>query len=82
MMYDSMHRTQLQLSADQHRWLRHRAHERGESLAAVVRGLIDDERRRVNSGLEDPLIRHLLLDAPTEGGERSSVTTIDEDLYG
>jgi hypothetical protein len=82
MLYDSMkHRTQLYLDDAQHRWLRQRAGKSG-SIAAVVRELIDAERARRPDLAADPLLRYLVDEAPGQGRERSSVTTLDRDLYG
>ena len=82
MLYDSMkHRTQLYLNDAQHRWLRQRAGKSG-SIAAVVRELIDAERRRRPDPTADPLLRYLVDEAPGRGREGTSVTTLDQDLYG
>jgi hypothetical protein len=82
MLYDSMkHRTQLYLDDAQHRWLRQRAGKSG-SIAAVVRELIDAERARRPDPGADPLLRYLVEDLPGRGREGTSVTTLDQDLYG
>lgn len=82
MLYDSMkHRTQLYLDDAQHRWLRQRAGKSG-SIAAVVRELIDAERARRPDLAADPLLRYLVDEAPGRGREATSVTTLDDDLYG
>lgn len=82
MLYDSMkHRTQLYLDDAQHRWLRQRAGKSG-SIAAVVRELIDAERARRPDLAADPLLRYLVDESPGRGGEETSVTTLDRDLYG
>lgn len=84
MLYSSMkqkHRTQLYLDEGQYRWLRQRAGKSG-SIAAVVRELIDAERSRRADPAADPLLRFLVEDAPGRGREKSSVTTLDRDLYG
>jgi hypothetical protein len=82
MLYDSMkHRTQLYLDDAQHRWLRQRAGKSG-SIAAVVRELIDAERARRPDLAADPLLRYLVDEAPGRGSEKTSVTTLDRDLYG
>jgi hypothetical protein len=82
MLYYSMkHRTQLYLSEAQYRWLKGRAGKSG-SIAAVVRELIDAERLRRLDPAEDPLLRYLVAESPGKGGERTSVTTLDRDLYG
>ncbi|HXF37427.1 MAG TPA: hypothetical protein VNO17_09635 [Actinomycetota bacterium] len=75
-----MRRTQLYLDEDQYRWLKQQAGAKG-SIAAVVRELIDRARTRRRDLRRDPLVRYLL-DTPTEGRRRSSVATLDEDLYG
>jgi hypothetical protein len=75
------HRTQLYLDHDQYRWLKRRA-GRGQSMAEVVRDLIDEARLRQDPPAEDPFIRYLFDDPPAEGPGDSSVTTIDNDLYG
>jgi hypothetical protein len=82
MLYDSMkHRTQLYLDDAQHRWLRMRAGKSG-SIAAVVRELIDAERARRPDPSTDPLLSYLGEEKPGRGRRGSSVTTLDEDLYG
>lgn len=82
MLYYSMkHRTQLYLDEGQYRWLRQRAGKSG-SVAAVVRELIDAERARLSDPAVDPLLRFLVADAPARGAKRTSVTTLDRDLYG
>lgn len=82
MLYYSMkHRTQLYLDEAQYRWLRQRAGASG-SIAAVVRQLIDAERARGLASGTDPLLRYLVEDAPGRGREGSSVSTLDQDLYG
>jgi hypothetical protein len=81
MLYDSMkHRTQLYLDDAQHRWLRQRAGKSG-SIAAVVRGLIDAERDR-RPDAADPLLSYLVEDPPGRGSEKTTVTSLDDDLYG
>jgi hypothetical protein len=82
MLYSSMkHRTQLYLDEGQYRWLRQRAGKAG-SIAAVVRELIDAERSRLADPAADPLLRFLVDEAPGQGREGTSVTTLDRDLYG
>lgn len=82
MLYSSMkHRTQLYLDDGQYRWLRQRAGKAG-SIAAVVRELIDAERSRLADPAADPLLRFLVDEKPGQGVERTSVTTLDRDLYG
>jgi hypothetical protein len=82
MLYDSMkHRTQLYLDEAQHRWLRQRAGKSG-SIAAVVRELIDAERARRLDATVDPLLSYLVEEPAGRGRERTSVTTLDRDLYG
>jgi hypothetical protein len=82
MLYYSMkHRTQLYLDEGQYRWLKQRAGETG-SIAAVVRELIDAERTRVVDPAVDPLLSYLVDEAPGKGRERTSVTSLDRDLYG
>ncbi len=76
-----MRRTQLYLDEAQYRWLKSQAERRG-SIAAVVRGLIDGARGRQEDVSGDPLIRHLLADAPGNDKQRSTVQTLDDDLYG
>lgn len=75
------HRTQLYLDADQYRWLKQRAGQRG-SIAGVVRDLIDAARSRKPSSAGDPLIRYLAEEPPAEGGASSSVEDLDRELYG
>ncbi len=82
MLYNSMkHRTQLYLDEAQHRWLRQRAGETG-SIAAVVRELIDTARARRPDPSADPLLSYLAKEPPARGAEATSVTTLDQDLYG
>lgn len=82
MLYSSMrHRTQLYLDEGQYRWLKERAGKAG-SIAAVVRELIDAERARLADPAVDPLLRFLVEESPGRGKEKTSVTTLDRDLYG
>lgn len=82
MLYSSMkHRTQLYLAEGQYRWLQQRAGRSG-SIAAAVRELIDAERTRLSDSDADPLLRFLVDEAPAQGREETSVTTLDRDLYG
>jgi hypothetical protein len=82
MLYSSVkHRTQLYLDEGQYRWLRQRAGKSG-SIAAVVRELIDAERSRLADPAGDPLLRFLVDEAPGQGREGTSVSTLDHDLYG
>ena len=76
-----MRRTQLYLEESQYRWLKAQA-GRGGTIAAVVRGLIDGARTRQEDVSDDPLIRHLLADGPARGRKRTTVRTLDDDLYG
>ena len=79
--YSMRHRTQLYLDEGQYRWLKQRAGEAG-SIAAVVRELIDAERARRLDATADPLLSYLVAESPSEGPERTSVTSLDRDLYG
>jgi hypothetical protein len=73
-------RTQLYLDEDQYRWLKRQA-QRG-TMAGVVRRLIDAARAESPPARKDPLIRYLL-DEPAGTGKRAtSVTTLDDDVYG
>jgi hypothetical protein len=82
MLYYSMrHRTQLYLDEGQYRWLKQRAGEAG-SIAAVVRELIDAERSRGVDPAVDPLLSYLVDEAPGKGHKRTSVSSLDSDLYG
>ena len=82
MLYSSMkHRTQLYLDEGQYRWLRQRAGKSG-SIAAAVRELIDAERARLADPAADPLLRFLAAEAPGKGRKPTSVSTLDDDLYG
>jgi hypothetical protein len=82
MLYSALkHRTQLYLDDDQYRWLKQRAGRAG-SIAAVVRDLIDTERSRRPRWDGDPLIRFLVAEEPGKGAGPSTVTSLDEDLYG
>ena len=76
-----MRRTQLYLEEAQYRWLKARAGRRG-SIAAVVRALIDAARSGQDDPTRDPLIAHLLGDAPRKRRKRSTVQTLDEEVYG
>jgi hypothetical protein len=75
------HRTQIFLTDEQFRWLKVRAGSAG-SLAAVVRELIDSEIRPGPDLRDDPAIRFMLSEPEPATGVPSSVTTIDQDLYG
>jgi len=75
------HRTQLYLDEGQYRWLKQRAGEAG-SIAAVVRELIDAERARGLDLAADPLLSYLVDEAPGQGREGTSVSTLDRDIYG
>lgn len=79
--YSMRHRTQLYLDEGQYRWLKQRAGEAG-SIAAVVRELIDVERARGVDPAADPLLSFLVDEAPGKGSRRTSVSTLDDDLYG
>lgn len=79
--YSMRHRTQLYLDEGQYRWLKQRASEAG-SIAAVVRELIDAERARGVDPAADPLLSYLMDEAPGRGREGTSVSTLDDDLYG
>jgi hypothetical protein len=79
--YSMRHRTQLYLDEGQYRWLKQRAGEAG-SIAAVVRELIDAERARGVDSAADPLLSFLVDEAPGKGVRRTSVSTLDDDLYG
>jgi len=75
------HRTQLYLDEGQYRWLKQRAGEAG-SIAAVVRELIDAERARGLDPAVDPLLSYLVDEAPGKGTEKTSVGSLDLDVYG
>jgi hypothetical protein len=75
------HRTQLYLDEGQYRWLKQRAGEAG-SIAAVVRELIDAERARGLDSAADPLLSYLVDEPPGKGQGRTSVSTLDRDIYG
>lgn len=75
------HRTQLYLDDAQYRWLRREA-KRAGSIAQVVRGLIDAARTSGPGAEDDPLIGLLLEQPPARGATRTSVTTLDDDVYG
>jgi hypothetical protein len=79
--YSMRHRTQLYLDEGQYRWLKQRAGSTG-SIAAVVRDLIDAERARGLDPAVDPLLSYLVEEAPGRGHEQTSVSTLDQDLYG
>jgi hypothetical protein len=82
MLYAVMrHRTQLYLDNDQYRWLKQRAGRTG-SIAGVVRELIDSARVRRPDMSGDPLLSYLLEESPADGRAVTSVTTLDEDVYG
>ena len=75
------HRTQLYLDEAQYRWLERRSRQAG-SIAQVVRDLIDEARSRQPRQSDDPLIHYLLEEPPASGSRTTSVTTLDDDLYG
>lgn len=76
------HRTQLFLTDRQYRWLTVKAADAG-SLAAVVRDLIDSEMTHDPEELRnDPFIKFMLEGPRGTRGPVTSVTTIDQDLYG
>lgn len=79
--YSMTHRTQLYLDEGQYRWLKQRAGEAG-SIAAVVRDLIDAERSRGLDPGADPLLSYLVDEAPGRGSQKTSVSTLDRDIYG
>lgn len=79
--YSMTHRTQLYLDEGQYRWLKQRASEAG-SIAAVVRDLIDAERARGLDPGADPLLSYLVDEAPGQGPKKTSVSTLDRDVYG
>jgi len=82
MLYYSMkHRTQLYLDEGQYRWLKQRAGEAG-SIAAVVRELIDGERALGLDPAVDPLLSYLVDEAPAKGAKKTSVGSLDLDVYG
>jgi hypothetical protein len=82
MLYYSMkHRTQLYLDEGQYRWLKQRAGAAG-SIAAVVRDLIDSERARGVDAATDPLLSYLVEETPGKGRGKTSVSSLDRDLYG
>lgn len=76
-----MRRTQLYLDDDQYRWLKQRAGASG-SIAAVVRDLIEVARANRPDPIDDPFVSYLLEEPPAKGKPRSTVTTLDDDLYG
>ena len=75
------HRTQLYLDDDQYRWLKQRARRTG-SIAGVVRALIDSARSHPPNLSRDPLLSYLAEEPPADGRTATTVTTLDEDLYG
>jgi hypothetical protein len=75
------HRTQLFLTDEQYRWLKVKAGSTG-SIAAVVRDWIESEMEPGPDLRDDPFIRFLLGEPEPATGVPSSVTTIDQDLYG
>ena len=75
------HRTQLYLDEGQYRWLKQRAGDAG-SIAAVVRELIDAERARGLDPAVDPLLSYLVDEAPGKGPAKTSVGSLDLDVYG
>jgi hypothetical protein len=79
--YSMTHRTQLYLDEGQYRWLKQRAGEAG-SIAAAVRDLIDAERARGLDPGVDPLLSYLVDEAPGKGPQKTSVSTLDCDIYG
>jgi hypothetical protein len=79
--YSMRHRTQLYLDEGQYRWLKQRAGQAG-SIAAVVRELIDAERTRGLDATVDPLLSYLVDEEPGVGAEKTSVASLDLDVYG
>lgn len=79
--YSMKHRTQLYLDEGQYRWLKQRAGQAG-SIAAVVRELINAERARGLDPAGDPLLSYLVDEAPGKGAEKTSVGSLDLDVYG
>jgi len=79
--YSMRHRTQLYLDEGQYRWLKQRAGAAG-SIAAVVRELIDAERARGLDPAADPLLSYLVDVSPAVGSKKTSVSTLDRDIYG
>ena len=77
----AVHRTQVNLEEEQYRWLKQQAGS-GGSIAAVVRRLIDAARSRPVDPGRDPAIRYLLEQPASSRSGTTSVTTLDEDLYG
>lgn len=75
------HRTQVFLTDEQHRWLKVKAGSAG-SIAQVVRDWIDSEMEPGPDLRDDPAIKFLLGEPEPATGIPSSVTTIDQDLYG
>jgi hypothetical protein len=75
------HRTQIFLTDEQHRWLKIKAGNAG-SIAAVVRDWIDSEMEPGPDLRNDPAIGFLLGPPEAATGKPSTVTTIDQDLYG
>lgn len=76
------HRTQLFLTDAQYRWLKVKAGSEG-SIAAVVRDWIDSEMEVDPEDLRnDPFIKFMLEGPRGTSGPVTSVTTIDQDLYG
>jgi hypothetical protein len=47
-----------------------------------VRDLIDAERARGVDAATDPLLSYLVDEAPGKGRKRTSVSSLDRDLYG
>jgi len=62
-----MHRTQISLEPEQHRLLGAEARRRGMSMAALIRGLINQHLEYKDSTAEDPL--DALLGIGHGGGE-------------
>lgn len=79
--YIMRRRTQLYLEEDQYRWLKQKAGHAG-SIAGVVRDLVDQARRTTVNPQDDELMRYLLDEPAAKGKRRTSVVTVDEDLYG
>ncbi len=81
MYYIMTRRTQITLEDDQYRWLKQQARRDG-SIAGVIRRLVDEARATRPPVGDDPFIRYLFDEPPARGKSPSSVTTIDEELYG
>lgn len=75
-------RTQVYLTREEHQFLQAEANRRGETKAAVLRGIIDDRMRVPEGGwAQNPLLADPVEDSNFEGREDGAINH-DEYIYG